>query len=334
MQCLVLGATGFVGINVVDALLARDHKVRVTRRRRSPTILLGRRPVELVDASLEDPASLRRAMDGCDVVFLTGAYYPRHSLDLEGSLRQGVTGVRNACQAAQAARVGRFVYTSSIATLDRAPPGRRADEGDVPVAMPVGSVYRAVKWAMEREVDRAVARGLPAVTLLPGGCVGPWDARAGTGGILLGVVREALPWYLDGTVNLIDVWDVARAQVAAAGAEPGTRYSLAGHDVSFVWLLGHIAARYGGTVPAERLDAVEARARADADERGAAAARRRVPFPRELVDLIATGQPVSNARAEAALGLRLGPLDDALDRAHAWYVRFRYLPPPTPKASP
>jgi dihydroflavonol-4-reductase len=331
MRALVLGATGFVGINVVDALLAAGATVRVSRRSRSPMILLGRRPVEPIDADLDAPDSLRRAMEGCDAVFLTGAYYPKDSLDLESALARGVGGVRNACEAARAVGVGRFVYTSTIATLDRAPAGRVADARDVPAEMPRDSVYRAVKWAMERVVDAAVAEGLPAVTLQPGGCVGPWDARAGTGGILLGVVHGTLPWYLDGTVNLIDVLDVARAHVAAVTAPVGRRYPLGGHTVDFAWLVQHLAARYGGRVPALRVSADEARARADADERAAAATRRRVPFPRELVDLIATGQPVSDDLARAELGLAPGPLDAALDRAHAWYARFRYLPQSPPK---
>jgi hypothetical protein len=41
-------------------------------------------------------------MEGCDAVFLTGAYYPKDSLDLESALARGVGGVRNACEAARA----------------------------------------------------------------------------------------------------------------------------------------------------------------------------------------------------------------------------------------
>jgi dihydroflavonol-4-reductase len=192
--------------------------------------------------------------------------------------------------------------------------------------MPQGSVYRAVKWAMEREVESARRRGLPAVTLMPGGCIGPWDVRLGTGSVLVGVVRGVLPWWVDGVVNLVDVGDVARAHVAAASPTPSDRYCLGGHDVRVGWLLRHIAARYGGRVPGLELSPDAARARADADERAAAPRRERVPIPRELVDLAATGQPVSSARAHAELGISLSPLDDALDRAYAWFARHSYVP--------
>jgi dihydroflavonol-4-reductase len=326
MRALVIGGTGFIGYNLVDGLLAAGTQVRVTRRKQTATFLLRKRAIEMVDASLEEPDKLRRAMVGCDVVYLAGAYYPRYSLDLEASLAEGVGGVRNACEAALAAAVPRFVYTSTIAVLAPAPEGRAADERDVATTAPSGSVYRAVKWAMQREVDGAGRRGLSTVTLLPGGCIGPGDVRLGTGSVIVGVVRGAMPWWVEGTVNLVDVADVVRAHLSAAGRVPSDRYCIGGHDVRVGWLLRHIAARFGGRAPVTQLSAEEARARAEADERAAAPMRRRVPIARELVDIATTGQPVSNERARAELGLEFGSLDTALDRAHDWFVRHSYIP--------
>lgn len=331
MRALVIGGTGFVGLNVVDALLAAGASVTVTRRKQSVTMLVRKRPVALVDASLEEPEKLERAMQGCDVVYLAGAHYPRYSVDLRAALEEGVRGVANACAAARAARVPRFVYTSTIATIAPVPASdeRDADERDVLPAMPTDSVYRAVKWAMENEVERARHAGLDAVTLLPGGCIGPGDLRLGTASVIVGVVRGVLPWWVDGHVNLVDVTDVARAHVAAASETPEARYAIAGHTVRIPVLLKDIARRYGGTVPERELSADEARAQALADELAAAPRRERVPIPRELVDMAVHGQRVSNARAEADLGLSLTPLDQALDRAHAWLSRFGFVPRPT-----
>lgn len=326
-RALVVGGTGFIGLNLVDALLSEGVEVRVTRRRRSITAFVRKRPVELVHASLDDVEALREAMTGCDVAFVAAGYYPRYSLDVSETVERGVSTIRNACDAAIAAGVERLVYTSSTGALGKAPPHRAADERDVPPDMPPHSPYRAVKWAMEREVERAAARGLSAVTVIPGACVGPFDARAGTGGILVGVVNGLIPWYVDGLVNLVDVADVAQAHVRAAGARAGGRFCVAGHTIRMEALLRLIADRYGGRMPGERLDAEAARERADAEERSAAAERRRVPMPRELVDLITAGQHVSSARAERVLGLRFTPLDQALDSAHEWFARHRYLSP-------
>ena len=297
-RALVIGGTGFIGLNLVDALVDSGVPVRVTRRKKSVTVFVRKRPVELCHAGLDDPAALEEAMKDCDTVFLAAGYYPRYSTDRDAAVTEGVRGVRNACMAAEAAGVERLVYTSSVASLAAPPPGRMADERDVHETMPEGSVYRAVKWAMEQEVTRAVERGLHATTLLPGGCVGPWDVRLGTGGVLVGTVRNMLPWYVDGTVQIVDVGDVARAHIAAAEkAAPGSSYCLGGHNVKFGQLLRRIVDRFGGSMPGELLEAAEARVRADAEEKAAETTKDRVPMPRELVDVITTDQEVSSALA-------------------------------------
>lgn len=333
MRALVIGGTGFIGLNIVDALLAAGARVRVTRRKQSITVLLRRRVVEMVDASLEQPEKLRRAMEGCDVVYLAGAHYPRYSLDLAASMESGMRGVENACAAALAASVPRFVYTSTIATLGRAPEGRYADERDVALTAANDSVYRAVKWAMEREVDRARMAGLDAVTLMPGGCIGPGDLRLGTGSVIAGVVRGLLPWWVDGLVHIVDVGDVARAHVAAAAPTLHDRYALPGHTLRVPSFLRRIAQRYGGTVPEVELSAGDARARALADEEAAAPRRGRVAIPREFVDMATAGQRVSDARARNELGLVLTPLDEALDHAHDFLARFGFVPRLTTKGN-
>lgn len=326
MKALVIGASGFVGLNVVDALLAHGHTVRATQRRKTITLLLRNRGVELAPATLEDPIALRDAMIGCDTVFLTGAYYPRDSRDLATSVRTGVAQMRNVCVAAREASIATLIYTSSTGALGAARNGVCADEDDIPDSMPQDSVYRAVKWAMERELEAHAPRTTRLVTMIPGGCIGPWDLRAGTAAVMLGVIRGELPWWVDGLVNIVDVGDVALAHVIAAERAFDGRICVAGHDLSMARLLRHTARRFGGGLPVRRLDPAEARMRADADEQAAARNGGRAPIPRELVDLVTSGQRVSSARARELLGTRFRPLDETLDRAHAWFVRFRYLP--------
>jgi dihydroflavonol-4-reductase len=267
-------------------------------------------------------------MEGMDTVFLAAGHYPRYSLDLEAEVEEGVRGVRVACAAALESGVAHLVYTSSTGALSSPVDGRSVDENDVPNVRPLGSVYRAVKWEMERELERWMARGLRATTMIPGGCLGPLDVRVGTGRLLIGVVTDALPWWIDGVVPLVDVRDVAAAHVRAAVAAPLTiesRFALGGHAVRVSDLLTMIAGRYGGTLPPELSSYEDARERADASERNAAENRGRVSVPRELVDLIETGRPVRGTRAEADLGVSFRPFEKTLDDAHTWFVRNGYI---------
>ncbi len=326
MRALVIGGTGFIGLATVDALLAAGLDVRVSRRPRSITALVRKREVELVPAAFDDHESLVAAMRGCDVVFMCAGHYPRYSIDRDGAIEQGVAGVRAVCRAALTADVGRLVFTSSTGALALAPPGRAADEDDIPEAMPTESVYRAVKWAMEREAEAWASRGLPVTTILPGGCFGPGDLRLGTGGILVGAVRGLLPFYVEGIVPVVDVADVAFAHVAAAlHAAPRARYCVAGRAVLVSELLSRVTARHGGAIPPV-VEPEEAIALADAAEREAAPKKARVPVPRELVDVVIAGQRVSSSRAREDLGVRFRPLEDTLERAHAFFVSVGYLP--------
>ncbi len=326
---LVLGGGGFLGTNIVDALRAEGGRVAASHRGRALPFHLRGRVDEACRADLGDPASLRAAMRGRRVVFHAAGHYPRYSLAGGDAVVLARQEMRNALDAARDAGVERVVYTSSVAVLSRAD-GASAREGDVPVEPPRDSVYRAVKWHLEDVVGEARAAGLDVVTLRPGGCLGPWDLRAGTGALIAAAIRGELPWIAEGLVHLVDVRDVARAHAAAARCPRGRTYNLAGHAVRTPALFERVAARHGGARPALVLRADDACARASEEERAAAAAHLRVALPREMVDIALAGCPASDDLARRELGFAPRPLDEALDACVAWFRRTGLLPPPTP----
>jgi nucleoside-diphosphate-sugar epimerase len=120
---------------------------------------------------------------------------------------------------------------------------------------------------------------------------------------------------------VLSVEDAAEAHLAAARAKDA-RYCVGGHNVRFDELIERAAARYGVPLDAPRIGIEEARERATRAEREAEPKRERVLFPRELVDLVATGKPVSSERAERQLGLRWTSLDATLDATRDWMIRL------------
>jgi uncharacterized protein YbjT (DUF2867 family) len=111
-QVLVVGATGNQGGAALRHLRARGFPVRaITRDPEKPQArALAASGVEVVRGDLDDPDSLRRAMDGVWGVYSVQAY--QHGPEIE--VRQG----RAVADAAQRSRVSHLVYSSALA-VDR-----------------------------------------------------------------------------------------------------------------------------------------------------------------------------------------------------------------------
>jgi len=181
---IVLGAAGFLGLNLVDALVAGGVVPRCGRRRREFVIPLKKRKVPMVVVELDEPEVLASAMEGCDVVFHAAGHYPRFCVDPEAVLELGIRQTRNALDAAARAGVQRFVYVSTTATVAPNPDGPSTEE-HVYSAPPGYGLYHHLKWTMEQlvaEEDRFETR-----IACPAGCIGPWDLRVAFG-------TSALPW--------------------------------------------------------------------------------------------------------------------------------------------
>jgi len=92
----------------------------------------GTTKAETATGDLRDPASLEKAMAGCEVVFHVAADYRLWVRDPAEMYRSNVEGTRAILAAAQKNGVRCVVYTSSVATMGFTGNGRPADE-DYPV---------------------------------------------------------------------------------------------------------------------------------------------------------------------------------------------------------
>src|SRR5271167_3424844 len=125
---LVTGATGFVGTAVARALITDGRRVRALIRPNSDRRNLVGLDLEIRQGSLEDPASLEAAVEGCGAVFHVAADYRLWVRDPQAMFKANVDGTRILMEASLAAGVARVVYTSSVATLGLKSDGNAADE--------------------------------------------------------------------------------------------------------------------------------------------------------------------------------------------------------------
>lgn len=235
MRVAITGATGHVGANVVRELLAQGWQVRALVR--DDVRALEGLEVERVQGDVRDPESLRRLVDGVELVFNLAAL-----ISLEARARKGldlnVVGPRNIAAACLAAGVRRLVHFSSVHAFDDTPGRGPIDEDRPQVTDPSRPAYGLSKAAGEREVLAAVERGLDAVIVNPTGVIGPHDYKMSRMGKVLATLAQGrMPFVPTGGYDWVDARDVARGAVLAAqrGAT-GRRYLLSGTWASLLEL--------------------------------------------------------------------------------------------------
>jgi UDP-glucose 4-epimerase len=229
MRALVTGGAGFIGSNLVDALLDQGAEVDVV-----DTLVTGRRS-NLEEGAFDRGARLHE-VDITDALALNGLvgeiapdviYHLAAQIDVRKSIEDpafdaavNVVGTINVLEAARQAGVGRVVNTSTGGAIygdaDRIP----SDEATTPLPM---AAYGQSKFCAERYLGwygRLYAQS--NVTLRLGNVYGPRQDPLGEAGVIAifcGKLRAGERPRIYGTGeqtrDYIYVGDVVRAQLAA-----------------------------------------------------------------------------------------------------------------------
>jgi UDP-glucose 4-epimerase len=234
MNCLVTGGAGFIGSNLVDALLARGDAVTVvddlsTGKRENLDAALGN-GVELVEADIRDRSAIESvAVDRKpEVVFHLAA-----QIDVRKSVADpafdasiNVGGTANVLDAARAAGARRLVFSSTGGAIYGEGEGQQLPlSEDAPLAPE--APYGQSKFAGEGYLllyERLY--GLSSLSLRLGNVYGPRQDPLGEAGVIAifcGRLRagQRPTVFGDGrqTRDYIYVGDVVSAALAAAASE-------------------------------------------------------------------------------------------------------------------
>ena len=204
---------------------------------------------------LRDPASLEKAMAGCEVVFHVAADYRLWVRDPAEMYRSNVEGTRAILEAARKNGVRCVVYTSSVATMGFTGNGHPADE-DSPVSLAdmIGH-YKRSKFMAEQVALEAGRSGMRVVTVNPTTPVGEQDIKpTPTGRIVVDFLKGKFPAYVETGLNLVDVRECARGHVAALEkGKSGERYILGGENLTLKQILDKLGAISGLPSPKVKL---------------------------------------------------------------------------------
>ena len=329
MTALVTGATGFVGSAVARRLLAEGEAVRVLVRPHSDRGNLAGLDVEAIVGDLTDPASLARAVAGCDAVFHVAADYRLWIRDPDEMLRTNVEGSRAIVRAACEAGAHRIVYTSSVATLGIDPSGVPADEDTPATLADMIGHYQRSKFLAEAAV-RAMAReeGAPVVIVNPSAPVGPRDIKpTPTGRMIVEAAAGRMPAFVDTGLNVVHVDDVAAGHLLAwRKGEIGERYVLGGENMALADILAAVAGLCGRKAPTIRIPHAAILPVAWLAESWTRLIGGSEPFV--TIDGIRMARKkmyFTSARAERVLGYRSRPAAEAFADAVAWFREKGYF---------
>lgn len=327
MKALVTGSAGFIGSNVVRALLAEGHDVRALHLPNEDTRNLRGLDVERASGDVTSRDSMRAAMRGRDVVFHLAAVYALWTKDAGVMQRVNVEGTRTVLEAARTEGVRRVVHTSSIARFGGQGLGAQATETSPFALGATGDAYSQSK-ADAHEVAVAASRDQDVVIVAPCGPIGPGDGGpTPTGRLLLSAVKMPVAVVADTTTNFADVRDMARAHVLAAErGKRGETYLLGCRDVSLVEIAKMALAALG----AKKRVVVAPFAAATAVARGlrfvADRVTRRPPlFTPQAVQIAKLGLRADCTKAVRELGMPQSSVETAVADAMAWFGREGYL---------
>jgi dihydroflavonol-4-reductase len=328
MLAFVTGASGFLGSHVAKVLCEQGARLRLLVRASSNLKNLQGLNADTVTGDLRDPASLEKALAGCDTVFHVAADYRLWVRDPHQMYRANVEGTRALLDAARKNAVQRIVYTSSVATIGFTSNGHTADE-DSPVSLDdmIGH-YKRSKFLAEQIALEAGRSGMHVVTVNPTTPVGEQDVRpTPTGRIVLDFLKHKFPAYVETGLNLVDVRDCARGHVAALEkGKSGERYILGGENLTLKQILDKLAAITGLSSPRVKLPYIFAFATGIIDE--TITGRMLNKEPRATMDAVRMGKKMmfaTSAKAERELGWKIVPVDDALRRAVGWFRDNGYV---------
>jgi len=311
-QALVTGGSGFIGAHLV-ARLAQERRVCILDVHPPAS---GPEGVRYIRGSVLDPGAVHAALEDVQEVYHLAALSSMWMPNKADFQTVNCVGTQVVIDAARKHGVSRFLHCSTGALLFG--PSRKetviTEETTTTFAEMPGAYTRS-KLLAEQSALQAAAAGFPLVIASPTMPIGPHNGNlTPPNQMLLRFLAQRLQFYLDFTINLVDVRDVAAGLVLAMHrGQIGQRYILGGVDISLSKLLammGAISSRQALRIP---IPGTVAQTAAAFMEFCADHVTHRLPEATlEAVRISVRSKPMSIEKARRELGYAPRPIEQAL----------------------
>jgi len=325
MKILITGGSGFIGRHLIVSMAKKGAHVRVLTRRHNSGNEFGNIVVEPIRGDLANRDSLRRAVDGVDIVYHLAAQIGKWGVPEERYYASNVRGTRNLLDACLQSSVGQFVFCSTPGVQGK---GHVRAQECLPYNPPY--IYERTKCEAEKLVLKFHRdHRLPVTILRPDFVYGPGDLRrlplyrAVKNGkfFIIGNGKSFLhPTYIDDVIQGFHL-------VAGNPVAFGRIFNIGGpHLVTVGEYVGSIARSLDVPNPRMKIPAALALATAAGCEALSRITGREPYITRSKIEFLTKshGTDISNAQTE--LGYRPGyALQEGLRRTIDWYRDHRLL---------
>jgi dihydroflavonol-4-reductase len=316
----ITGGNGFLGLNLVERLVADGWRCVLMHRSIGNTPFLNRFDIDNISGDVCDADRVAEVMPRrCDAVFHLAADMSFWPLRRRRQYETNVVGTRNVVAAALRREVGCLVHVSSAAAFGLQT--KRLSEATASTGHQARIGYVRTKALAEDEVREGARRGLATIIVNPTTVIGRYDTRVWLP-VFQRLVRGRTQPVAPGRTSYAQAAEVARAMVTATTrGQRGASYLLGGPDASFVEVVQAIAALVGTKASVRAIPEAAVRAFARLSLWGSYLSRREPTLTPDGAEYLIHRNVVSSERAMNELDYRPPPIAEALADYHGWLVR-------------
>ena len=214
MKVLLTGGNGLLGHNIIQQLIAENHKI--TAIVRNPENVLIKHPnLNIHKGSFANYEQPLESAEGCDAI-IHAASATDMSLNYDEFYAVNVKGSETVIAVAERLNINTIVYISTLNTIGYGTPEHPSDE-TAEMQEPFTQSYYAItkKEAENLFIEASKKKDRHIIIINPGFMIGAYDTKPSSGQLLLMAYKKPIMIAPSGGKSFVHVKDVATAATNA-----------------------------------------------------------------------------------------------------------------------